>query len=108
MGCPVIATNIGAPLETVGAAPFVEADQRTGWLVPPEDPDQLAAALADALALSDVEYELMAKNAVANVSKNFSDELLKIRTLETYDDLLGTDFAIRYAGQAIKMHEFLD
>ena len=37
MGCPVIATNIGAPPETVLSVPAVPATQRTGWLVAPAD-----------------------------------------------------------------------
>ena len=98
MGCPVIATNIGAPPETVRAMPFVEHDQRTGWLVDPADPEKLAAALEEVLGLADADYQLMAENAVANVTRNFSDDLLKIHTLEIYDQLLGTDFASRYKG----------
>ena len=35
MGCPVIATNIGAPPETVLAPPRVVPSERTGWLIPP-------------------------------------------------------------------------
>ncbi|HEY2739245.1 MAG TPA: glycosyltransferase, partial [Thermoanaerobaculia bacterium] len=41
-GLPVIAS-------AVSGIPEVVADERTGWLVPPEDPERLAAALAAAL-----------------------------------------------------------
>jgi glycosyltransferase involved in cell wall biosynthesis len=42
-GVPVIASR-------VSGIPEVVADGRTGWLVPPEDPERLAAALGAALA----------------------------------------------------------
>ena len=52
MGTPVIATDIGAPPETVLSAPRVGAGEATGWLVPPNDAERLAEALAAALALT--------------------------------------------------------
>ena len=39
MGTPVIATDIGAPPETVLSAPRAAREAATGWLVPPSDPD---------------------------------------------------------------------
>ena len=42
MGCPVIATDIGAPPETVLAEPRTRAEDSTGWLVAPGDPGPLA------------------------------------------------------------------
>src|SRR5690606_17431468 len=44
MGCPVIVANDGAVRETVVAG-------RTGWVVPPGDPEALAEAIRKALAL---------------------------------------------------------
>jgi glycosyltransferase involved in cell wall biosynthesis len=41
VGCPVIATDIGAPPETVRAEPAVAPDAITGWLVPPGDAGRL-------------------------------------------------------------------
>ena len=52
MGCPVIATAIGAPPETVLAAPSASKSAITGWLVPPGDPTALADRLAEALTLA--------------------------------------------------------
>ena len=48
MGCPVIATAIGAPPETVLAEPTAAEDAITGWLVPAGD----AGALADPVGRS--------------------------------------------------------
>ncbi len=90
MGCPVIATNIGAPPETVRARPNVTDDLMTGWLVAPQKLDELAKALGQVLNLTTSNYERLALNAVKNVEEHFSDELMKVKTLAVYDELLGT------------------
>jgi glycosyltransferase involved in cell wall biosynthesis len=90
MGCPVIATNIGAPPETVRACPPLEPEQTTGWLVPPGDSNALAAALEEALTLKDDVRAQMAARAIANVRDNYSDQRMKRDTLAVYDALLGT------------------
>jgi glycosyltransferase involved in cell wall biosynthesis len=97
MGCPVISTNIGAPPETVRAEPIVSRSERTGWLVPPGDPQALAKAMAEALALSDVEREEMGRRARAHVLAAFALDSMRRDTLAVYDSLLGTDLAIHYA-----------
>lgn len=96
MGCPVIATNIGAPSETVRAKPVVPDSEMTGWLVPPDEPEALANALSQALAMDEGKYRQLAQAAVANVATHFSDRLMKSRTLAVYDNLLGTDYASQY------------
>ena len=55
MGCPVIATTIGAPPETVRAAPSIPKNEVTGWLVPPNEPQALARALTQVLAMDEGE-----------------------------------------------------
>ncbi len=96
MGCPVIATNIGAPPETVRAQPHVEEGEMTGWLVPPADPVAFADALGEVLNLQPDNYRQLSSHAIDNVRKSFSDQLMKAQTLAVYDELLGTDFAMRY------------
>ncbi len=92
MGCPVIATNIGAPPETVLAEPAVgAAGTATGWLVPPGDEAALADALSRLLELSDGEVLAMAQNARARVAKQFSLDAMKSKTLSVYDELLQSD-----------------
>lgn len=93
MGCPVIATNIGAPPETVLAEPHVTADAATGWLVPPGNPQALATALWAALSLSAHERAAMAGRSRAHVAANFSLDAMKQATLRVYDGLLGTQMA---------------
>jgi glycosyltransferase involved in cell wall biosynthesis len=102
MGCPVIATNIGAPPETVLAAPPAAPDASTGWLVPPADPDALAARLREALGLSGPSREALAGRARRHVLSNFTTRAMQAKTLAIYDRLLGTDLAPRLcAGEAV-------
>ena len=51
MARPVIATSVGPLPENVAAPPRIRDELRTGWVVPPDDPVELARAIATALAL---------------------------------------------------------
>jgi glycosyltransferase involved in cell wall biosynthesis len=93
MATPVIATDIGAPPETVLGRPGVPASRATGWLVPPEDPVSLANAIAEALTMPGTEHTRMGQRAREHVLKSFSLKQMKQQTLEVYDDLLGTHLA---------------
>lgn len=97
MGSPVIATDIGAPPETVKAPPAVEEIQATGWLVPPSAPKALADGVAHALAMSDAERVAMGTRSREHVLGNFTTELLQVRTLAVYDRLLGSDLERRFS-----------
>lgn len=90
MGCPVIATSIGAPPETVLAPPHAGAALRTGWLVEPGNAAELASALTEALNLSPDAGAALAARAKAHVSQHFSLKAMKQATLSVYDELLGT------------------
>lgn len=96
MGCPVIATNIGAPPETVAAVPAVEARDTTGWLVPPGDADKLAAAMDEALSLSPEARAALGTRARARAIGQFSLDSMRRDTLDVYDRLLGTRLAAAY------------
>ncbi|MCH9808770.1 MAG: glycosyltransferase family 4 protein [Alphaproteobacteria bacterium] len=91
MGCPVIATRIGAPPETVLAHPQVERETATGWLVPPGEADALAAALGELLIMSPDAVEAMGKRARQRVADNFSLNSMKKRTLNVYDEILSSN-----------------
>ena len=93
MACPVIASRIGAPQETVLSLPEIARDKRTGWLVPVNDAAALATAITDALSLSDEEKAALAARARSHVATNFSLKALKYQTLAVYDELLGTSLA---------------
>lgn len=97
LGCPVIATAIGAPPETVLAEPAVARDAATGWLVPPDDTAALAGRLAAALALDPAERSAMGRRGRAHVLANFTVEAMQRRTLAVYDGLLGSVLERRFA-----------
>ena len=90
MGCPVIATDIGAAPETVKAEPLVAASEITGWLVPPADIDRLAHYMRLALTLTDGERAKLGQRARVHVTQSFSLKAMQKATLCVYDDLLGT------------------
>src|SRR5262245_6403433 len=89
LACPVIATNIGAPPETV-------LDRQTGWLVPPGDAQALAERLAEALALAPSARAGIGDRARGHAVVNFSVGTMQQSTLGVYDRLLGTDLQSRF------------
>ena len=93
MATPVIATDIGAPPETVLGRPGVSVHRATGWLVPPQDPQRLAEALTEALAMTADEHARMGARARTHVLEAFSLKQMKQQTLQVYDALLGTHLA---------------
>lgn len=84
MGRPVIASNHGGAKEIV-------LEDKTGWLVPPGNPDSLATALARALAVTPQERERMSREAMAHVRGSYSTDLMCARTLAVYDEVLGME-----------------
>jgi glycosyltransferase involved in cell wall biosynthesis len=93
LGCPVIATRLGAPQETVLAEPEVSSHERTGWLVTPGDAQALASALEEALGLSVDARRALGERARRHVAQNFSLRGLQLETLAVYDRLLGTELS---------------
>ena len=88
MGCPVIATAIGAPPETILAPPAIAPSEATGWLVQPGSAAALAAELANALALPTADRLATGARAQAHVARHFTLETMKRQTLVVYDRLL--------------------
>lgn len=81
MGTPVIASDHGA-------APEIVRVGETGWLVPPGEPEALAAALARVLDLDSAARLALAARARAHVAERFSKDLMCARTLGVYAGLL--------------------
>lgn len=96
MACPVISSDIGAPPETMKAAPKTPLDQATGWLVRVSDAAALAEGLAAALALPPEARAAMGARARAHVMAHFTKRNLQLHTLAVYDRLLGTDLQARF------------
>jgi glycosyltransferase involved in cell wall biosynthesis len=92
MGRPVIATDHGGARETV-------LPDETGWLVPPGDPRALAAAIAEALALTPDERAVLAERAIAHARACFDTARMCAETLAVYREIL---FPVQKAGAATR------
>jgi glycosyltransferase involved in cell wall biosynthesis len=108
VGCPVIATEIGAPCEIVAAQPLAPNAQITGWLVPPGDAGKLARTLGEALGLSPQQRAEMGARARQRVLANFTTAAMQRQTLAVYDRLLGTPLAARFAGNTEDQHSLTE
>ncbi|MBC8020195.1 MAG: glycosyltransferase family 4 protein [Methyloceanibacter sp.] len=95
MGCPVIASDIGAVPETILAASRGE-HAYTGWVVPCDDPHPIAARLAEALALSPQDRAAIAARGRRHVASKFTLAEMQRATLAVYDELLGTRLAAAF------------
>jgi glycosyltransferase involved in cell wall biosynthesis len=81
MARPVIASDLGAPRETV-------AEGITGWRTPPGDAAALAAALSRALAMSDSERAALGARARAAVLSGYTSAAMQAATIAVYRELL--------------------
>ena len=100
MQCPVIATNIGAPPETivdVGSAGLAAA---TGWLVPPHDASALATCLDAVLSLDPEARRRLGRRARSHVAEHFTLAAMQSATLAVYDELLGSSLAPGFGAPA--------
>jgi glycosyltransferase involved in cell wall biosynthesis len=86
MGKPVIISASGACKETV-------LDGETGWVVPPNDPDSLAQALAAALSLTEEQQDAVAERAIEFVNSRYTKERMCAATLDVYAELLDARLA---------------
>lgn len=88
MGAPVIVTELGAVPETVLGPPDSPAQERTGWRIPPGDPQALADAIAQALSLGAIERDALATRARQHVEKHFSLDHMCKQTLALYERII--------------------
>jgi glycosyltransferase involved in cell wall biosynthesis len=113
MGCPVIASRIGAFPETVGAEPTLLArvasvpesvgpepqavSQRGNpWLFEPGNREALCESLCAAVALSGDALETLRTRNMERVRASFSKRALQLQTLSVYDRLIGTQLAAAF------------
>lgn len=81
MGRPIVATDHGGAQETIIRG-------QTGWLVEPGDPEALAAAIEDALALTPTQRSMLATRAMSHVAQYYTKEIMADKTLDVYAELL--------------------
>jgi glycosyltransferase involved in cell wall biosynthesis len=91
LGRPVVATDIGGLGETLMPA-------ATGWLVPPDKPQELARALELALAMPDDARHRLAVRARRLVQQRFSVERTAESTIAVYRELLAAQAPARVPG----------
>jgi glycosyltransferase involved in cell wall biosynthesis len=96
MQCPVIASDLGAPPETILAPPAAAASAATGWLVPPGDAAALADRLSAALALTEPARAEIGGRARRHVLSHFTLAAMQRQTLAVYDRLLGSALERRF------------
>ena len=81
MGRPIIATDHGGARETIIRG-------ETGWLVPPDDVQELSSALFEALSLNPNQRAMLATRAMTHIAENFTQEQMADKTLNVYAELL--------------------
>lgn len=85
MGRPIIATDHGAPRETV-------LRNETGWLVEPGNVSELSQALSQALSLSPKQRAILGTRTMAHVAQHFTKEQMCSDTLDVYAELLNLKY----------------
>ena len=88
MGALTIISDVGSAREIVAAPPHVEAEGRTGWLVPPREPAALAEAIHAALSLGASAREAIRRRSRAKIADAFSLERMTRDTLSVYAEAL--------------------
>jgi glycosyltransferase involved in cell wall biosynthesis len=91
MARPVIASDIGLLPEHLLAPPRMPDELRTGWLVPPGNPAELADAIGVALDLGDTAYQGLAARGRQYAQYIFSPESAVSATRAVYAGLLARE-----------------
>ncbi|MCE2687095.1 MAG: glycosyltransferase family 4 protein [Rickettsiales bacterium] len=76
----IIATNIGGSLETI-------IDSKTGFLVEPNNAEQLAKKIDEILSMNQEKYQEIANQARLHIEKNFSNQQMYDKTIEVYQEI---------------------
>jgi len=85
---PVIVVDTGAVSETVLAPPEVDENGRTGWKIPPKDPDAIAIAIQTVLSLEKSELNEILERARLHVESSFSNDRIFAESINIYKSLL--------------------
>ena len=84
MGRPVVATCHDGAEEQV-------LPEQTAWLVPPDEPEALGQAIAEALSLTPDQRAALSHAAIAHARACFGKERMCAQTLSLYREMLSTD-----------------
>ncbi len=92
MARPVIASAVGILPEHLLAPPRMPKSLRTGWVVPPGDPQALAETLTEVLSLDLAGYRALAARARQFAEFMFSPQNVAASVLRIYNELLEGGF----------------
>jgi glycosyltransferase involved in cell wall biosynthesis len=91
MARPVVTTQVGLLPENLLAPPRMPDELRTGWVVRPGHPVELAGAIGAAMRLDDTAYQALAARARQFAQFMFSPESVVTATRAVYTALLARD-----------------
>jgi glycosyltransferase involved in cell wall biosynthesis len=91
----VVATNHGGTCETV-------IDEKTGWLVEPNDVEALADVLNKLLAISEAKRKSVTGAAKKHIKTNFSLATMTKKTLNVYREILGEKVEVEPEKEKVK------
>ena len=87
-GRPCIVTS------AVGASELI-VHEKTGFIVPPDNPEELARAILRLLAMSDIAIDEMGMQARATVERTCAVSVIAAQTIEAYRAAIGLGSAAR-------------
>jgi glycosyltransferase involved in cell wall biosynthesis len=88
MGAITIISDVGPAREIIAAPPHVDAEARTGWLVPPREAAALAEAIHAALSLGASARDAIRRRSRMKVAEAYSLERMTRDTLSVYAEAL--------------------
>jgi glycosyltransferase involved in cell wall biosynthesis len=88
MGAITVISDVGPAREIIAAPPHVDAEARTGWLVPPREPAALAEAIHAALSLGASARDAIRRRSRAKIAEAYSVERMTRDTLSVYAEAL--------------------
>ena len=88
MGALTVIADVGSAREIVLAPPDAPAEERTGWIVPPDDAAGLAAAIEAALTLGASAREAVRRRSRTRVAGLYSLERMRDAMLGVYAEAL--------------------
>ena len=81
MGNLVLASNHGGAVESI-------VEGKTGWLFEPRNSAALSDSLKNALSLTEQKRSTISSNAQKHIKEKFSTQLMCMRTLSVYSEIL--------------------
>lgn len=87
---PIEAQAVGVPvvISKIGGTPETVLDGETGFLVAPDDAEDMARGMQAVFDMTQEQRDRMAEHAIAFVHANFGKEDMQIRTLDVYREIL--------------------